>query len=535
MLQSTTTQTVDPFQVFRQQVSQCFAQQRPSAVFTTDTSPLYETFLQGLSPDARPTYQCHACRAFVNRYGSLVTLDEHGASTPLLWPLPDIVPDLFSTAVHHVYHRVLDAKVTGVFLSPLATWGMPESPPTLQGHVWTHLYAHVPDALRHPQGKLTAGQAMAEKREDHRLLGEAIGKYPRALAQQAVAFLQTEQFYRAEKVLGVAQWFLALHETLAGTQHRRRRAALLWRAVASTPPGWCHIGTTMVGTLLDDMASGLPFAACTRKFADKMHPLRYQRPQALPTEGAVDRAEKLVAQMGIAQSLERRYATMADIQEFVWRPSDTIRPSAIGGIFTQLRTRAAPIVETGRQIVTWRKFAEEVLPMVVSMECYIPTKAWSYVALTTATHADAPPILQWDRPEHRNPVAWYFYQGGRTPACFNLQAAVWQPVIGIICHPCAWGQERQLRHFSEGCFFLLKNARDLSSGQGLGLFPETLCAEYREIRAVIEAHSRTQTLTVPEDVPVCGVGFAKGQSWGIELFVITSNRLKTIYIIDRWD
>lgn len=535
-ISSHSQQTDDPFPALRRQLSLQFAAvPKDVRLFTTDAQNLYALFLDHLSPDIRQTYQCHACRDFFNRYGGLVTIDALGQMTPL-WPMPHLVPEAFVEAVNALRHWVLNARVTGVFLSPLATWGIPESPPTPQGHVWTHLYVAAPVALRYPQSKLTAGQTMAEKREDHRLLGEAVGAYPLALAQQAVAFLETEQFYRDEKVLGVAQWFVALHESLAQTQHRQRRNALLWRAVASAPPGWCHLKTTMIGTLFDDMASGLSFAECTRNFAAKMHPLRYQRPQAPPAEGALERAEQLVATLGVAQSLERRFATMADIQEFLWQPhSPASHSGAARKVFAHLRPTPLQIVEAGRQAVTWRKFSEKVMPAAVSMRCFIPATRWAYVALVTATHAEAPPILQWDHPEQRNPVSWYFYREGATPERFNLQAGVWQEVQGIIRPPAFWGQGTHARHFSEGCIFLLRHARDLNSGQGIALLPEMLRAEYREIRAVIEAHSRTQTLSIPDDPPVCGVGFQKGGMWDIDVAVITSGNVKTIYTIDRWD
>ncbi len=56
--------------------------------------------------------------------------------------------------------------------------------------------------------------------------------------------------------------------------------------------------------------------------------------------------------------------------------------------------------------MTWEKFARTVLPDAETIELYVPAEAAPYVAMVTAANPQAPPILQWDRAERRNPVSW---------------------------------------------------------------------------------------------------------------------------------
>jgi hypothetical protein len=306
---------------------------------------------------------------------------------------------------------------------------------------------------------------------------------------------------------------------------------MLWLAVANAPPGWCHIGSTMIGTLLDDVVSGMSFAQCTQRFAAKMHPLRYQRPQAAPTSGALDRAEKLVAQLGIARSLERRFATIADLQGWLWRPSSVVPPVAPGEVFAHLRhTARSPGVDIGRQTMTWVKFAQTILPKADAIECTFAGPTSMIAVLTTAVHPDAPPILQWDSATQRNPVAWYFYQSVRPLGYWGLQPQQWYTVPGIICIPSS-----VLAHHGKGVFLLVDQAKD-SGNSGLGLFSECLRAEYREIRAVIEAYSQCGQLPMPEQgAPVCGIGLSKD---GRNFHTVLRVRMGDVYglfVLDRWD
>jgi hypothetical protein len=54
-------------------------------VFTTDAEALDALFLEHLPPHRRQHYDCRACRAFLARFGGLVTIDELGASHSPLW------------------------------------------------------------------------------------------------------------------------------------------------------------------------------------------------------------------------------------------------------------------------------------------------------------------------------------------------------------------------------------------------------------------------------------------------------------------
>lgn len=531
----------DPFPALRQQVQDTFryAVANHTVLFQTlHPIPLYDVFLDKLAPEIRQTYVCHACRSFVNSYGGLVTIDEDGMQRSITWPALDSgVSDWpFCYALANLRQIISGAPVSGVFLSPLRTWGTPVSPPTKAGHVWTHLSVDVPPALRYAGVKLTAGQTMAEKREDHRILGQAVGAYPLALAEQALAVVGTGQLVRTEHIQGVAQWFCDLHKKLSATKHQQRRANLLWRAVATAPPGWCHIGSTMIGTLLDDLKSGLSFTDCKRSFDAKMHPLQYQRPQAAPREGQIDRAEKLVAQLGIASSLERRMASLDDIQEWAWRHLTPNGQQVEEGFFANLRTRAPAInMATGTRTMTWVKFAETVVPHAEHIACWIPAAPWQrYGQLTTAVHPDAPPILQWDSLEHRNPVAWYFYQQPRPPEYWGLAGNTWASVHGLTLMPHQWlGGSAPMTHHGQGMFVVLNGAADSHPG-GIGLFPETLKTEYREIRVVIEAYSAKSVLGEALGTPSCGLGFHAGDTWGVQLRVIARG-LKTVYTVDRWD
>jgi hypothetical protein len=496
-------------------------------LFTTDVQALFDTFLAYMPSHTRQHYNCHACRHFVDKFGSLVAIQDGGFTIPVMWPLNG--PALYMPSMAACRNRVARAKVTGVFLHSKHTWGKPVTGP------WHHMSVTT-DAPNYHSLIKSAGQAMAEKREDFVNLSRALASYSLPTVEQAVTLLQSDVLYRSEKVLGVATWLEQVHCEQAKALNGKRARNLLWRAAATAPVGYCHVRSTMIGTLLDDIQSGMSFDRVRSRFAAKMHPLQYQRPQARPTRGNIERAEHVVKRLGIAASLRRRYATLDDV-ELLWSPHPMGIIYALGygyasvptsGVFDHVRAKEdVPVQHTHLPStnMTWVKFCDTVLPDASKIELLVPHGPSGFGALTTASDPTAPPILQWD-----NPVAWYVYSGGSTAQRWGLRAGHRAEVTGICLSPTMW--QSGSAHHGKFVMFLLAGAADKRNAS-LALFPETLKADLHEVRSTIEAFSRAGRLD-RVDRPACGLILRKGQTWNARVRV-TTTRTTREYVLDRWD
>lgn len=490
-------------------------------LFQTDADPdaLWQAYLSGIAEDRRQHYNCHCCRHFIQRVGGLVRIDEHGRQYPALWQFD--APAFFERSVSALRRMIDNAKVTGVFLSADKTLGTPRT------GEWSHL------ATRNPKpysGKvLTAGQAMAEKLEDYKMLCHGLADYSRESVEQAVRVLKADAVYRSEKALGVAEWFLKLHEAIKS--HPKAKRNLTWLAVASAPPGFCHVRSTMISTLLDDIKSGLPFDDIARRWKDKMHPLQYQRPTAAPKAGAIQQAEELVAKLGVERSLLRRYATLDDILVKLWVPRE-LPSEAKAGVFGHLRNQQKPeAIELPATTMTWEKFQRTILGSVLQMEIKVPSRG-GFCGVMTAADPESPPIIQWDGLEGhpRNPVSWYYWNGGSTASQWGLSPG-WNKVSCIFPNPSKWQEPGKFKHQKDTVHFAIVGCLE-SRLDSLALFPEILKSEFHGIRSVIEAHSNRSG----------GQGAEFGTANGLTIDGTTpiTLRVRTAdgmasYVIDRMD
>ncbi|MFE3576808.1 YfaP family protein [Lysinibacillus sp. NPDC059133] len=370
-------------------------------LFKANVQGLFDLYLDNLPIEARQHYTCSACSHFIERFGGLVTIDENGIMASAIWD-EDIAPPFFKAAVLAMKAKVLNSKVMGVFISNSPVLGQPCT------GKWNHLSVVVPEEMVNHSRLKTSGQVMAEKLEEFKMLTNALFDYTIETVEQAVVLLQSEALYRSDRVLGIAEWFKTLHEKRNSIGNINQKTNIVWLAVATAPSGFCHIRSSMIGTLLDDIVSGMSVESVARRFAEKMNPANYMRSQATPTQNAIVEAEKIVEKLGIANSLRRRYATFEEIPSPLWEnQSEQKVVEQKNGIFANIipKEKTTSPLSLPSTVMTWEKFQRTILPTAENMEVLIDNSS-RFMALVTASDETAPNILQWD-----NTFSWYYHGG----------------------------------------------------------------------------------------------------------------------------
>lgn len=521
----------EEYSVFLERLNRRFAALEDGDIFTTDVDQdaLWCAYLSGFPASERQHYNCHTCREFVKRYGGLVVIDDHGRTESAMWAIG--TTGIIGAIARKLTGIVERAKVTGVFLIKAGYLGKP-----LTGE-WHHMAVHAGHRAKcaHSKATTTPGQEMAQKLEDYKILQRGLAEFSPKVLAKALTLLETDTLYRSERCKGVAEWLSEIHEQRVG-RYGRARANVVWKTVAEAPPGWCHIRSTMIGTLLEDLASGLDFDDVARKFKAKMHPLQYQRPQSLPSEANVEQAEKIVEQLGVAESLKRRFAHLEDL-ETVWLP--TAEKQESGGVFGNLKTKNQPRESKGSTPttkITWEKFVRTVLDKAVSIDCLIPHGEAAFYAMITAENPEAPPIIQWDLEEHRNPATWYTYVYGSSAHRWGLTPGQYTMVNAVSFLPHMWNGGK-FNHHGNGVMFVIDGCHEQFGAVGTGFFPEFLKSEFHSVRKTLEAYARKEHPSGVDDASACGlVVTANGASLEpITIRVKTESGVSMQYTIDRWD
>ena len=505
-----------------------YATRNNEPLFTTDAKDLYKVFLMSLPEKDRQYYNCHTCKDFINKYGGLVTIDDNGELIPAMWNF--ISPDLFREAVNIMFSLVKKSKVTGVFytfkcghlVNGAKCLGVPKT------GVWTHMSVDVPKNIM----TYNYPDYITGRRPDFEMLVDACSKYTLGNIATAVNLLRHGSLYRSEKIVKNAEWLLDIKKHSGSSSFSN----IVWKRVATAPSGFCHISSSMLGTLLDDIQAGYDFDTIKYRWNEKMNPTQYQRPQAAPTAQNVARAEKIVADLGIANSLKRRYARLDELKK-VWVPKEERNTNTqTSGVFSGIKTKESNDIHEaiiGDPVtMTWEKFKMTILPYARKIEVKLNYGKDGYAALVTAVDPTDPPIIKWDTVSNRNPFNWYMYSGGSYASKWNLRSGEYAEVTGITLQPNLW--QPGYEHLGKGVFFILRGCKD-TENKASALFPEVLRSELREVRSTIEAYSNQTPLSGESEASACGICYqAQSSNWNCNLRVTTDVGV-SLYNIDRWD
>lgn len=495
-------------------------------LFKTSATNLFDVFLSRIPACSRQKYVCSACRSFFDRYADIVAI-RGGKSVPLFWSVePNDVPKFFKESYEAVRDEVKRARVTSVFVTNVQLLGTPVT------GKWTHVAASLPsDAVAKKHVLLTLNQQIAEKTTDKECLERSLVEYSLEDAKKALSLLESGNLYRSEKCIDVAKWFVRVHEDVKS--NKKNRDNVIWEHASGAPPGFCHVKTTIVSTLLDDVKNGVEFEEMKRKFREKMDPLQYMRPSVGPSDGQIEAAEKIFKQLEASGSLRRKYARIDELTS-IWTPpkKDETKSGGLFGHLKKSKTNDKKIdTSSTRTRITVSKFVRDVLPKAEKIQYDVPDKAMPYFGFVTAADLNSPPIIQWDSSEKRNPVSHYTYVSGSFPRTWSLVPYSRVEVLAIVESPAHWNGENS--HHSKMITFVLDGCRN-TMNPGLCLFPEILKNEFHSIRRTIESHSKSQRLTGDEDEQACGVTFDQQSDREIVVQVTTERTIET-YVIDRWE
>lgn len=502
--------------------------QRLSARYRDNTKgkPVFETNIDhGLmwkrylsSYNNQQYHNCCACHSFLNRYAGLVTIDDKGRTTSALWNTDDVDNEHDAVMTSRMLALAETAKVSGVFLSNEAVLGR-----ETEGG-WRHLCLHNPAVWKKTDPLFdTPRQAAARLHEAHGGLVRSLHEFNLPTIEKALEILRSGELFRSERVLPQAEWFADLFAKCGGA---KPNVNMVWLAVATAPPGFAHVRSRMLGTLLADIKSGCSFHAIKHNFNEKMDIDNYQRSKSAPKAGQIDAAEKAVEALGIAPSFARRYTDRMDILvegNVLWQTSE-VRPrqprevEKRTGVFAELRPEpvtpgTASVIVPPRRM-TWDKFNRDILPHTAQLEYRVPLVG-RFCSLTTAVDSKAPPILQWDMAEARNAVAWCFPNPPARAEEWNLEPGKTAKVLAIVNTPNMWNHDQPQRHHGEGVFLLLDGAKDTRNLPGGGLFVEHLRNDLKPYRSTIEAHMNKLTVQGADDPTTMafGIGLLAGNDW----------------------
>ena len=366
---------------------------------------LYKNYLD-LFPDGtnplvkeRTEHDCSCCKHFVRNLGNVVAI-KNGKMTSV-WDVEG-APYPYGDIAKSMAEKVREKEVSSVFVGKQSTFGQKFSRYAMDDGTMVRRY--------HFFGELPS-KHLSNRRESDvgnynttaKMLKRALLELKEQAFDDVVDLIESKSIYRGEEFLEQVKSFRDILKTY-NTLNDDEKKLFAWE---NCKLGIGRFKNSVIGTLVSDLSSGVSLEDAVRKFESKVAPHNYKRPKALITESMIKKALSDIDDLGLRDSLERRFAKLSDVSvNNVLFADRSSKPHMKDSLQESLMKEVRPkkINEDKVDDISIEEFMSDVLPNSDSVEIMIKNNQKSnFVSITNAAKEDSPLLFNWT-----NRFAWSY-------------------------------------------------------------------------------------------------------------------------------
>lgn len=405
----------------------------------------------------RREYDCNCCKQFVRNAGRIVTIKD--GKMVSIW---DITIDGYYQEVANALSQLVKSKeISDKYFHYEQKVGS-ESTTDDNFKTWNHLAVKLPSSA--VMRKDSIPTTLNAFRTNQSTLLRSLNELTLDSAETVLELIAQNSLYRGEEHVRIVKTFVQLKREFDAAKDK----ALFCWTKSGELGGVSNIRGTVIGTLLDDLSSGVDLEKAVKSFEAKVAPTNYKRPTALVTKGMIESAQKKVVELGLEDSLARRFAVTEDltINNVLFADRSA---KAVMNVFDELKAstvQSSKLLEKVEEIGI-EEFIKNVLPKVSTIEIMVENRhKGNLVSLIAPQTEGAPNLFKWN-----NGFSWS-YNGDVTDTIKERVKAAGGNVEGDLRVSLSWYNPDDLDlHVYEpkGEHLYFRNKRNTKTGGFLDL------------------------------------------------------------------
>ena len=437
------------FMILKNALAERMKEMEKHGLFVTDVDKddLWDTYLGSFPPGSneifrkRTEHDCSCCRQFIKACGNVVAVID--GQMVSIWDI-DLSESYQEEA--GAYQEVADAmsalvkskNIKSKFLYYQTKLGTDRNLEKIDNQIleWNHFYHELENKF------------VTHKNYIDRDVGEhktSVQTFKRALEEITIDAIETvldliaqNSLYKGKEYQANIENFL-LHRTVydkfKGFGFEDAKEIYVW--TTSVSGAVSGIRNTSIGTLLVDLSNDIDINIAVLKYRKKVDPMNYKRSSAPITKGMIEKAQKKVAELGVENSLQRRYAHIDDItiNNVIFANRDSKKSM---GIFDDLKSDIPVNIKNLDNVeeVSIDTFIKDILPKSKSIELMLDNKhSGNLVSLIAPIDTESTPIFKWN-----NNFSWS-YNGNVTDSMKELVKKAGGNVEGVLRFSIQWNDD----------------------------------------------------------------------------------------------
>lgn len=389
-----------------------------------DRDKIFQIYLNNFSEEYRREHNCNCCKSFIRQYGGIVSIVNNKVVS--IWDNLENIPDIYAKSIKALSAYIHSLPISSVFLNSTAICGTEKSFDSKRNLVWEHFYFKLNNNF--------VCNDIGERCNSHNTSKEVFHRSLEEISLESVNMvldlIAQNSLYRGNEYKNMLDTFKKLKNNYDKLKYKEKEL-FCWDQSQHVYGSVLRIKNSSIGTLLLDLTSGTDLDVAVTKFEKVVAPTNYKRPTALITQSMINVTKKKLEDLGLVDSLNRRYANLTDIN--VENLLFTDKSSEMQDIFGEMSKDTIVDIKKLTKIeeISINDFINKVLPTCRSVELLLENKHFNnFASLITAE--DECKLFKWD-----NPFSWS-YTGGITDSIKEKVKQAGGKVDGALRASLSW-------------------------------------------------------------------------------------------------
>lgn len=395
---------------------------------TIDRDSVWDKYLEGFAEDERQGHNCNSCKSFLRQYAGIVAIVN--GQRVSIWDNINI-PGEYQASIDNLREYIHSLPITDVFFNEFAKCGTDKNLDSVRNVTWEHFYIVLPNKF---VKKNDIDSLRGSLRTSKETLKRALTELTTDSVDTVLDLVAQNSLYRGKDYEGVLKAFSALKKKFTSIAASKREN-FFWIKSVETAESISKIRNTAIGTLLINLSEGMELDMAVSKFEQVVAPANYKRPTALVTPKMIELAKEKLNELGLMESLDRRYANETDLntEDILFTDKSTTSTDVFADMSKDIAVNPKTLSKV--EEISIVDFIEKVIPTSKSIEVLVENShLGNLVSLITSSNKDAKSLFKWD-----NNFSWS-YSGGITDSLKDKVAKLGGRVDGVFRFSHSWNE-----------------------------------------------------------------------------------------------
>lgn len=398
------------FKNFKKALQENFAKMTEEAAclfeVDVDKDEMWNLYLDSFPAGANKIYRerrehdCSCCRQFIRNIGNAVVIKDNKIHT--IWDL-ELNDQAYQQVADKLAEYIRSHAVCDVYVSHDKKIGTDQNHEQMDSgeiKTWDHFHLVLPDKFVSRRNR-SIGEIKGRFRDTRNVFKRSLDEITEESVMTVLELIAQNSLYKGEEWAAPLSEFLKYKREYMQITDTTEKENYAWEKSMTAGISIGRIRNHSIGVLLVNISEDMDLDLAVKKYEQIVAPANYKRPKAIYTKRMLEDAKNKIESLGYMPSLQRRFATLDDINvnNILFSNKDAQKRMAGDDVFAEMEQEIAvnPKKLSKVEEIGIDDFVKNVLPTTKELEVLLENRhEANMVSLIAPKNADAPTMFKWN-------------------------------------------------------------------------------------------------------------------------------------------